>query len=171
MRNTKGFTILEVVVYTGILMIVVTALIGFLLWMVQSNTKTAVLHQVAEAARNAIDEMEKEIREAESLYTPTTSLTQLSLETKKNVPLGETSTYVDFFLCGTRLCVKREGQNAIALTSESLDVTNLQFQEVRTGGVSSLSIIFDVERQNPGNHPEFAASIQARAVVSLRAYE
>jgi len=167
----KGFTILEMVVYIGILAIVFVVLISFLLWMVRANTKTVAMQQVASSARSAIDEMAKEIREAESVYTPTyASSTQISFETRKNPPPGEDSTYIDFFLCGTRLCVRREGANPIALTSQNVIVSNLSFQEVRTGEASSVRIAFDVERDNPTNLPELVSSMRARAVVSLRSY-
>jgi len=109
--------------------------------------------------------MASEIREAQGVYTPTMTAptsTQLSLETTKNLPVGETSTYVDFFLCGTRLCVKRESQTPQAITSEKIDIQTLEFTQVQTGVASSIHI--EVEASY------LTASATAQTTVSLRAY-
>jgi len=104
------------------------------------------------------------------LYIPTTTTSQVSIETRRNPPVGENSTYVDFFLCGTSLCLRREAQNPIALTSENVLIQNLTFEHVETGTVPSIQVVFDAVYDNPGNRSELNASIQIETTVSLRTY-
>ena len=54
-----------------------------------------------------MDIMVREIKEAKSVYTPTTNSSQLSLETINYLPVDEENTYIDFFLCGSSLCLKK----------------------------------------------------------------
>ena len=170
-RNQRGFTLVETLVYIVIISIIVTVVVSTLLWIVRSEANAKARRVTADNTRSVMRIMTREIREAKILYTPTMTLpTQLSLETKINLPPGETSTYVDFFLCGTRLCLKREFQNPIALTSEDVEVTNITFTEVTTNSIPSIQIALQIEYKNPGNKPELEVAVNATTTVSLRSY-
>jgi len=170
-RNQQGFTLIETLVYVAIISIIATVVISALLWIVRSDANAKARRATADSTRNAMRIMTREIREAKGLYTPTmTTPTQLSLETKTNLPSEETSTYVDFFLCGSKLCVKRELQNPVALTSEDVEVVSVVFTEVTTSSTPSIQITLQVEYQNPGNKPELEVTMNATTTISLRSY-
>lgn len=165
----KGFTLVEMLIYIVTLVLVVGTVTTILLWMVRSNNQVHVRNEVVANVERALSQMTNEIREAQSVYTPTMTSptsTQLSLETRKNPPAGETSTYVDFFLCGTplprRLCVKRESQAPQALTSEKIEIQRLEFTHVQTGSASSIHIAMEASYRT--------ASSTASTTASLRAY-
>ena len=162
---------METLVYIVIISIIITVVVSTLLWIFRSEANAKARRVTADNTRNAMRIMTREIREAKILYTPTMTLpTQLSLETTINLPSGETSTYVDFFLCGTRVCLKREFQNPIALTSEDVEVTNITFTEVTTNSIPSIQITLQIEYKNPGNKPELEVAVNATTTVSLRSY-
>jgi type II secretory pathway pseudopilin PulG len=170
-QKQLGFTLMEALLYMAILVVILSVVVSLFLWAVRSQAKAQATRTVADNTRNVVQVMLREIREAHSLYTPTmTASNQLSLETRQDVPSGETSTYLDFFLCGTRVCLKREFQNPIALTSEQVQVTNLKFVEVSTGSVPSVQIIFDMVYDNPNNKPELDVSVQIQTTSSMRSY-
>ena len=170
-RNQQGFTLVETLVYVVIISIIATVVVSALLWIVRSDANAKARRATADSMRSAMRIMAREIREAKGLYTPTMTIpTQLSLETTINLPSGETSTYVDFFLCGTRVCLKREFQNPIALTSEDVEVTNITFTEVTTNSIPSIQITLQIEYKNPGNKPELEVAVNATTTVSLRSY-
>ena len=158
----KGFTLVEMLIYIVTLVLVVGTATTILLWMVRANTQVHVRNEVVENVEHALSVMTNEIREAQSVYTPTTTTSQLSLQTVKNPPAGETSTYVDFFLCGTRLCVKRESQAPQAITSEKIEIQDITFTQVQTGGASSIHIELEASYST--------ASTTVQTTVSLRAY-
>lgn len=172
-KSGAGFTIIEVIIYSAALMVLVGTVTLLLLWMMRANNQVFVRNEVVSSVEHALSQMSGEIREAQSVYTPTTiaSPPQLSLQTRNNVPAGETSTYIDFFLCGTRLCVKRESQAPFALTSEKIEIQNLTFTQVQTGSAPSIHIVIEASYVNPTNRLEFQASQQLQTTVSLRAYE
>jgi type II secretory pathway component PulJ len=159
----KGFTMVEMLIYIATLVLVVGTVTTILVWMVRANSQVHVRNEVVANVEHALSVMTNEIRETQSIYTPTmTTSSQLSLQTQKNLPAGETSTYVDFFLCGTRLCIKRESQSPIAITSEKVEIQSLEFTKVQTGSASSMHIVMGASY--------LTASTTAQATVSLRAY-
>jgi len=109
--------------------------------------------------------MIREIREAKGIYTPTSTSTQLSLETK-------ISTFVDFYLCGaptSAICLKKESQNPIAITSESVTVRSLVFTQISTT-TPSVRIQLGLDYKTQAKLQEYQASVDLTSTVSLRNY-
>ena len=119
-----------------------------------------------ENARRALEIITYEIKGAKSIYTPTTTSNQLSLETTRYLPIGENESFIDFFLCGSRLCLKKESQDPIFLTSDSVTVTQLEF--IRIEG-PSVKINLTIDYGNP-NDPKRYSSASLTSTVSLRSY-
>ena len=169
-----GFTLLEVLVYIAILATVVLVISSFLIWAVRTNTKNKVMAETLDNARRTMEIMVYEIKEAESIYTLTsvfeTDPGQLSLETKKYLPVGETSTYIDFYLCENHLCLKKESQDTLSLTSDRVEVKNLIFNRIITNNIPSIQIDLKVDYKGITGRPEYQASVSLRSVVSLRSY-
>ena len=172
--NNKSFTLIEILVYLGVLAIIISTVSSFFLWAIRSNTKTKVMRETLDNARRAMEIITYEIKEAKSIYIPTTTSTQLSLETTHYLPQGENKTYIDFYLCGTAsttLCFKKESQNPVALTSDRVEVKNLSFTQIATTSTSpSLQINLEISYKNPSNLPEYQASVNLSSAASLRAY-
>jgi len=146
----KSFTLIEILVYIGVFSVIIVTILD--------NT------------RRIMGIMSHEIKEARSIYVPTTTSNQVSLETIKYLPEGEITTYVDFYLCNDRLCFKKESQDSIFLTSESVEVSNLVFTRVVSGGNPSLQIDLTVDYKNPNNRPEYQSSVSLTSTASLRSY-
>ena len=159
------------VIYIAVLSTVILVVSSFFLWIVRSSAKAKAMREVSDNARRVIEILTLEIKEAENVYDPTsvfsTSSGQLSLETIKELPAGELQTYIDFFLCEKRLCLKKEGQNPIALTSDNVEVNNLEFNQVAT---TSIRIYLNIDYKNPNDRPELQSSANTTSTVSLRAY-
>lgn len=161
---------MEILIYIGVLVIVISTTISFLIWATHSRTKAKVIRETLDNARRAMEIMSHEIREAKSIYTPTTTLNQLSLETTHYLPEGEKTSFIDFYLCDSRLCLKKESRDPIALTSDNLEVSNLVFTQVITGTIPSIQINLKVNYKNPTNRPEYQSSVELISTVSLRNY-
>ena len=164
----KGFTLIEIVVYIGVLMFLMAAVFSLLLWFISSAAKTKAMREVSDNSKRAMNAMINEIREAKAVYGPTTASDQLSLETTKYLPDDETSAYIDFFLCDGRLCLKKESQTVSALTSESVEITNLVFTKIVSGGRTSVRVQLGMEYKNPSGRPEYGAEINFVSAASLR---
>ncbi|MEK9134884.1 MAG: prepilin-type N-terminal cleavage/methylation domain-containing protein [Patescibacteria group bacterium] len=156
----KGFTLTEILIYIAILAIIISAVSSFFLWQINSGAKSRAIREVQYNTEQALSIMTKEIREAKSVYTPTSifdvNLGQLSLETA--------TSYIDFFLCGTRLCQKKESQDPIALTSGMVQINNLIFNYIATTStVPSIQVNLKINYNDQ-------ASFGATSTVSLRSY-
>lgn len=168
LKNKKtGFTLTEMLVYIATLSLIVLAICSFIFWLVYSNNKAKAIREVLDNSRRAMAIITQEIKEAKSIYAPTTNSDQLSLETKKYLPAGEMISYLDFYICENRICLKKESQNPIVLTSDEVIINSLTFTQV---GASNLSVEVDliVEYKNPQNRPEYKASFHLNSTVSLR---
>lgn len=174
LRGPLGFTLIEILVYVAVLAILVSAVSSYFLWMSHSNIKIRAMREVLDNARRTMEIMTYEIKEAKSIYTPTSSFDshpgQLSLEIKKYLPEGETTSYIDFYLCGNQLCLKKESQNPITLTSDRVEVNNLVFSQVVTSNVFSIQIDLEVDYKAPADRPEYRASIDLTSTASIRSY-
>jgi len=165
--------LIETLVYIGILIIVVGVVFSYLIWCVRSSTRVKVARETSDNARRAMEIMVYEIKEARTIYVPTSTSTQLSLETLHYLPVGtvaEDTTYIDFYICGTQLCLKKESQNPITLTSDEVEVSNLLFTRVVTDQIPSVQIELEIDYKNPNNQPEYQASVDLKSTASLRNY-
>jgi type II secretory pathway pseudopilin PulG len=171
MKNKSGFTLIEALIYIATLSVVISAIVSFLFWSIRSNVKAGAMREVSDNVRRAVETISHEIKESKSIYTPTMSFSQLSLETTKYLPVGEKSSYVDFYVATGTIYFKKEGRDAIALTSDSVEVKNLLFSQISTTTTSpSIRIGLRIDFKNPNNRLEYSASLSVTSTVSVRSY-
>lgn len=171
MINKKGFTLIEALLYIGVSSILIMSIGSFFLWTNRSNIKTKVLKEVLNNSKAAMEKMSYEIKHAKSIYTSTsvfsTNPGQLSLETLNYAQSNEEISYIDFFVCEQKLCLKKENQSPIILTSDKVEIKNLEFNQVAT---SSVQINLQIDYLAPTDKPEYQASISTTSTVSVRTY-
>lgn len=162
--NKAGFTLVEILVYVAVLAIIVSAVFSFLLWAAQSQVEASSKRRVILEGSKVLELVAKEVREATSVYTPTSVFLshpgQLSLQTQKSLPTGEQETFVDFFICETRLCMKKELQDPLALTSPDVVVDSLMFSQVVSGTIPSLRM--ELTLSSKGNQASFKETFVPR---------
>lgn len=168
----RGFTLMEILIYIAVLAIIFLAVSSFLTWSIKLSAKARAVREATDNARRVMEIMTSEIRAAKSVYGPTSTSTQLSLETNRYLPAGETSTYIDFYLCGettSTLCFKKESQSPIAITSDQVKVKNLMFAQISTT-TPSIQIRLRLDYKTSAERPEYQASVDATSTASLRNY-
>lgn len=163
----KGFSLIEMLVYITIFSIIFFTISSFFIWVIKGNIKNRAIQEVLDNGRLAMETITYEIREAKSIYTPTTTSSQLSLETTKYLPDGESASYIDFYLCDNKICFKKESQEPVAITSDRIVVNNLSFTLIGDGP-SFVKINLDISFKNPDNRPEYQASVNLKSAASLR---
>ena len=163
--SSNGFTLIEALLYVALLGLIVGSVSTFMVWVLKVNMKVRAMEEVISNAERAKDVIVQETRQAVSLYTPTMTSSQLSLESQVNVPLEEVNTFIDFFLCAQQLCKKTEGQNPIAITASSVQVSSFQVTEIAN---ESVRIHLVVDYLNPQNRPEAVAQQDITFTVTVR---
>jgi type II secretory pathway pseudopilin PulG len=173
MPCNKGYTLLELLIYVGVITLVIAAMSVLLMWGIRLRAKIQAQEEVFKQTERAMAVMLAEIREAQSVYTPTsifaTSTGQLSLRTLRHIPQGEESGYIDFFLCGTRVCMKEESQNPVAITSENIIIESLVFDLIgKDTGFPSIRISISSRYNTQAQRPEYQAVVTLRSSATLR---
>jgi len=169
-KMKRGFTLIEVLIYIGVLGIILIAIFSLLIVSYRSNIKARVMRETLEDARRAMDIMVREIKEAKSVYIPTTNSSQFSLETINYLPTDEDTTYIDFFLCDSHLCLKKESQDPVSITKDNVEVNNLVFTRIVSGDSTSIQILLGMKYKNPSSRPEYQATVNLTSTSSLRSY-
>ncbi len=154
MNNKNGFTLIELLIYVAVLAFITTFLSLFVLNLIGTQTKTRISKETLENSQRAIEIMLWEIKHAQSIYVSTSNFDahpgQLSIRTIQNAPEGEKATYVDFYLDeNDRICVKREGLAAEAITSENIKTSNLVFRHLKNGDSESIQINLSSTHNQP----------------------
>ncbi len=165
-NSKKGFTLTEVLVYILILSLIFLAISSFFVWVTRINNKLRATREVLTNLQRVMGYMRKEIIAAESIYTPTTTQEQLSLETKRYLPEGEDTTFIDFYLCEKHLCLKKESEEPFVLTSDKVEVNNLSFTQIGTSP-PSLQINLEISSKT---YPHYPSTVNITSSVSLRSY-
>lgn len=172
-RNNHGFTLLETLLYVGLLVVVVVFANSFAVAIIRTNASTERKEQVREVAAHALDIINKEIRLAKSVYTETsvfgTSPGQLSLETGEQLPSGETTTYVDVYIDDAHVYIKREGQSPELITSEDIRITNFTLTHLTASGPGSAEAI-RIDMTAAYDAPLSGSAVRLMTTSSLRSY-
>ena len=172
--STAGFSLIEMLLYVALVATIISSVVFFGIWIIQVSAKSRVNSEVLVNARRAMETMVYEIRKSQSVYAPTSvfdsSPGQLSLEQTNVAGSDESSNFIDFFICGQALCLKREKTNPVALTNSSVRVTSLIFsQRLNSIDNPSLQIKLRVESLSSAR-PEYADSIDLTTTANLRSY-
>jgi type II secretory pathway pseudopilin PulG len=174
MTRKKGFTLIELVLYIGIVGIVSGMLIGSFFFILKMKTKAEIADAVLANAESAMEAMLFEIKHAQSIYTPMSVFGvhpgELSLVTTENLPPDETVTYVDFFP-NNQFYKKREGQLPELLVGESVKITNLVFTHLYPGtNYPSIRVSLTVAYDTPIEELAEETAVTLVGTASLRSY-
>ena len=170
----KGFTLIELLIYTVILVVISLVSVSFFIQVVNVTETSRRSREALDNAKGALDTITQEIRHADSIYTPTSVLDnpsgQLSLETSRDTPNDEESTYVDIYLDTQRLYLKRDGATDQLITSEKVKVTKLQFDLLSDSSAKpAVQVILTVEYFDQAVGP--STSVTLTSTSTLRSFE
>lgn len=175
LKSDFGFTLIELLIYVVILVIVSSLTVAFAFWSIRVNSNSKAKAEVQNNSRRAMEIMAYEIRQAQSIYVPTSVFSahpgQLSIETLLDAPAGEARAYKDFYLDNGKIYFKKEGHLPEALTSDQVRVSNLIFKHINpSNSPEGMQINLTVEYNNPSARPELEAREDLATFISLRAY-
>lgn len=144
----KGFTLIELLIYLSIFAILIITITTFAFTFIEANSKSRIKKEVSSTAYSVIKTISYEIKRASDIYEPTSIFVnnpgQLSLFTTYDIPIDEKQGYTDFYLDNGRLYIKKEAQDAQAITSENVKVSELRFEHLSSFS-DSVKIILTIE--------------------------
>lgn len=128
--KTKGYTLLETVVYIGIFIVILVAVIDMLVTLSKSFSRVRAYNEVRVSGMNAVERMAREIRTATSRDSASTADDLLIHTTDE----AGTAKIVELYWDSTAksVVIVDNGINKGTLTGSSTEVTNLVFRNAST---------------------------------------
>ena len=170
----KGATLLETIIYLALFGIIASITMISMEQAINFYSYARIRGDATENAQQAALLIKGEIRNALGVYSPTSIFNsnsgQLSLETTRNLPADELTTFVDFYLDNSRLFRKHEGSGPELLMSGEFIVPRFIVTHLnRTSTSSALRIELTVMHDSPGAESRFG-STTIITTSSLRSY-
>lgn len=173
--SSQGFTLVELLVYTFSLVIISAVVVSFTIRFLGVNESSRRSREALDNARRSLETIAGEIHNAKGIYTPTstfaTSPGQLSVETTRDTPSDETTTFADFYVDNESLYLKREGASAQLITSEKVKVTNLTFTYLNGSTINpSVQTKITVVYKDRVQTGSASNAVSLETTTSLRSY-
>lgn len=155
--KARGASIIEILIYTAILVLLMSVVVSTLLAISRSYRTLSAAQQVESAAESSLDRMLREVRGARSIdvsqSTFGASPGQLMLN-KTNTD-GSTTT-VQFFLSSQSLHIKKAGVDMGPLNATSSKIANLIFRQITTTHSQAVKIELTIES---GQGPSYRSKL------------
>lgn len=145
----QGFSLIEMVVYVGLLGIVSVFIINSLIKIISTYQHARMQREVLSNARLIMETLTKEIAYSQEVYAPMSRFNnntgQLSLITPLDTLPEHTSTYLDIWTDGNRLLMRKEGRATTTLSSATVQITQFRLSRIFQGlGREAIQIILGV---------------------------
>jgi len=148
--NNKGFTLLEFLLYIGLVGIILTVSGAIALNVLFGKAKLMSIEEVSQNARFAMERMALDIRNADAIDTPPQGAASSSLSLEKS------SGNLEFELVSGVLERKVGGGSFVALTSSSVNITDLEFTNISYSNTpGTIRIQMTIKQVNPENRQEY----------------
>ena len=165
----QGFTLIEVIIYVGVIGLILVSLIRFSITIQNPREKVFGTQEVDTNARFIMSEIGRQIRRAESINVGTSTFDAdpgvLSLEMA--VP-AENPTIISLDADDGNIQITQGTDPAIILNSDRVKITNLDFEYMGgAGDKENVAIDMTVETTAPPTAPNYS-SIDLQTSVTLR---
>ncbi|PIR93807.1 hypothetical protein COT97_04605 [Candidatus Falkowbacteria bacterium CG10_big_fil_rev_8_21_14_0_10_39_11] len=165
-NHNSGFTLIELILYIGILSVIMGAVATLLFTFMQLRAKNQVIGEVEGQGTAAIEYISQGIRNSQAITSPTigTSGSSLILDV---VDAGNDPT--TFSLSGTTLQVQFGAGSAIDLNSSVVEVSGLTFYNYSRDNTPGLILVeFTLTHVNPEGTQEYEYQKTFTTAASLR---
>lgn len=138
---TRGFSLVEAVIYVGLLTLVMVSVVGMLVGMTRSYRYLKLSREMQSSAVSSLDRMVRDIRNANSV-----NVAQSTLNTSPGVLVLNTTTSTSsvqtlkFYVSSGVLRIMQDGGDIGPLTLSNSTVTNLVFRQISTGESQAVKI-------------------------------
>lgn len=163
---SHGFTLIELLLYVALISIFLSVLAFFFASSASMRVKNQAENDVNQQAAFVMNIMTQTIRNADSITAPTANNSATSATV--TVPTAANSPTI-FQLSGTTLQIKEGSAAAVAITSPSVQVSNLTFiNTTRISTPGSIQISFTLSSTTGSTRDEFNYSRTFTTSASLR---
>lgn len=153
MKNTKGFTLMEIVVYTAIMSVVFGLLIGSFAALMNSFAKARLLGKINSSAETAMERMTREIKSAYDIDSSLSVLNSHPGSLMLNVfDDMDNAAVTEFYLEDGKIMISKYGSIGVFLMSSDISVNTLIFRPIYASSTSK-AVKIELEIQgSAGNY-------------------
>ncbi len=168
-RNQKGFTIVETIIYVAIIGVFMSTVILFGISAVQTAEKAVVAQEVQQNARFAMERVVREVRGAEALNIGLSTFANVSGVLALDVSTGGNTPTV-FDLDAGRLRVTQGANPSVYLTTDDVEVTEFRVENRSVSGrTENVQIILTIQSAaGSGIVYNATTTLQSSAVIRKR---
>jgi prepilin-type N-terminal cleavage/methylation domain-containing protein len=165
-KKKNGFTLVELLVYIGILAIVITSVVSTMFFVISTREKAKTINEIESQGALVMQLITQSIRNSEGVNSPevgnNNNTISLSVSEQQDSPTV-------FDINNGVLRVKKGSQTEVDLTSSRVIASNLDFYNVsRTDTENIIKVEFQLEYNNQGPAFQFDYSKTFYGSASLR---
>ncbi len=132
--SCAGFSLVEMIIYVGLLALVLVSLVNMLLGMARAYSYLKLSRHIQSSAVVALDRVIRDIRNAQSVNMPQSVLgASPGVLTLNTTTATSSSQTLQFYVSSGALRVKQDGGDLGPLTLSDVTVSNLIFRQMNTG--------------------------------------
>lgn len=141
LHKTKGFSLVEVLVYLALLILLLGGIINSTLLLAKSYRSVKAVRSIESSAISSMDRMMREIKDATSINSGLSSFNvnpgTLALNTTDASGTAET---LKFYVLDNKIMMDRNGSNVGQLTFSDSRITTLIFRSISTSTSQAVKI-------------------------------
>ncbi len=144
----KGFSLVEVLVYTALIGVVGTLLNGILISLLRIQNKQTASTEVTQQINFVILNIQRYVRESTSIDVPANTPRD-TLTLRKSVPAKDPTL---IYRSGNAVYLKEGASSEIPLTTEDVNVDDLQFTKISSAtgyDLAQFTLTISYNTQNP----------------------
>lgn len=159
-RYRRGFTLVEVLLYTGIVSVILSAIVFFLMIILSAQTRNQVIAEVEQQGIQAMQVITKNIENTKLISSPTRNGNPTSILTMDMVGQGLNADVLSFALADKMIYMQKGSFTPVALLNNQVEVSNLSFQDLANDGSHNaiVRVEFTVNYKNPGERADYSYS-------------
>lgn len=161
-KYEKGVTLVEVLLYLGLLVVFITAAVGLYGSTVTAETRNRAANEVEDQGMLILNRIRSELGSAETISAPATGSSGSTLTFSKY-----NGDQIEFTLSGNDATISRNSGTPVVINSSSVSVNSLTFTDNSSGTPNHVNIELSVSHANP-SVPEKEYSADLRTGFTLK---
>lgn len=164
LNNSRGFTLIEIIIYVGIIGMVIFAFINFSISISGSSSRSFVVQEVDASSRFVLNKIKQKVRRAEGVVGPEAGSSSDVLVLDMPDPDPDTT----FELRDGTLGVIEGVGDFEPLVSDNVRVTGLSFTNLDSGNSRIINVDFGIEYDNNSGNKSFDFSQKIRTAAEVK---
>lgn len=154
MKKNNAFSLIEIILYIGLVSVIVVSLTTFLIYYAQAKNKSSTIEEVNQQAVYISSYLEQLIRDSDGILLPakTTSASTMTLTSAK---FSSRSPIVVSVASG-KIYVSEAGTEGVQISSSKVSISNLSFTNLSQSGTNgNIRYQFQISYINTNGLNEF----------------